>query len=232
MRPVDKGDEPFQLKHYQDACEPLENRLGRYCCFCERWLATHLAVEHVMPKSRHGSLTLVWQNLLPACVNCNSGKGDTPVTRPPNGTPTHLWPDEHNTLLAFSYVGRWVEVSLPTNHPAFALAQASVQLLGLDKYPEHPNAKRRPTPHDKRWKFREDIAGLAQRSYERLRRADSQEMREQIIETALTRGGFSIWFATFANDVDMQRRLIDAFPGTAIQCFDGVIPMQRDMQVL
>lgn len=232
MRPVDKGSAPAQFKHYRDACAPLEQRLGRYCCFCERRIETHLAVEHLMPKSLHSNLTLTWDNFLVACGNCNSNKGDQAVTRPPYGNHTHLWPDEHNTLLAFVYIGRWVEVGLANTHPAFTLAAETVKLLGLDKYPEHLDRKRRPSPTDQRWKFRENVQGVAERARQNLRDTDTPAMRRQIIDTALGYGGFSIWFATFAGDADMQQRLIEAFPATAKNCFDGVRPIPRDPRLL
>ncbi|WP_338846611.1 HNH endonuclease [Massilia sp. W12] len=232
MRPVDKGPAPQQFTNYQDACAPLEQRLGRYCSFCERLLETHLAVEHVMPKSRHKDLALEWDNFLLACVNCNSSKGSKPVLRPPHAKHTHLWPDEHNTLLAFKYIGGWVEVGLARDHPAFSLAEETVQLLGLDKYEGNPDPNRQPTEADRRWSTREIVRSVAERSRQNLRNADSPFMRDQIIQTALARGGFSIWFATFADDADMQQRLLDAFPSSAKNCFDGVKLIPRDPLLL
>src|SRR2546425_11096780 len=51
MRPVDKGAAPAVYARYQDAGPDLRARLGDYCSYCERQIETHLAVEHVQPKS-------------------------------------------------------------------------------------------------------------------------------------------------------------------------------------
>ena len=51
MRPVDKGTAPTVYTKYQDAGPDLQSRLGDYCSYCERQIETHLAVEHIQPKS-------------------------------------------------------------------------------------------------------------------------------------------------------------------------------------
>ena len=84
--------------NYAAALPDLEQRLGRHCSYCERYIATNLAIEHVQPKSLVPALALTWSNFLLACVNCNSCKGDTPVT-----VADYLWPDSDNTLRAFEY---------------------------------------------------------------------------------------------------------------------------------
>ena len=44
--------------------------------------------------------------------------------------------------------------------------------------------------------------------------------RELIVENAIGRGMFSIWWPVFAGDVDMRRRLREAFIGTHGASFD------------
>ena len=59
MRPVERGASPKQsYPSYGDAAEDLEARLGRYCSYCERRLETHLAVEHIRPKSSSPALAV------------------------------------------------------------------------------------------------------------------------------------------------------------------------------
>lgn len=54
-------------------------------------------------------------------------------------------------------------------------------------------------------------------------------MREQIIETAISRGLFSIWWTVFNGDIDMRRRLREAFTGTHAGSFDvEENPIRRD----
>ena len=54
----------------------------------------------------------------------------------------------------------------------------------------------------------------------KLRDTAKQKVREWIVETAISRGGFSIWFTVLGDDEDMRLRLINAFIGTATNCFD------------
>lgn len=49
---------------------------------------------------------------------------------------------------------------------------------------------------------------------------DSPEVRDLITQVAAGRGGFSIWWTAFAGDVDMRRKLREAFLGTHGGCFD------------
>jgi hypothetical protein len=45
-------------------------------------------------------------------------------------------------------------------------------------------------------------------------------MRQQIVDTALGRGFWSVWMTVFKDDPDMLQRFIDAFAGTCRDCFD------------
>ena len=49
---------------------------------------------------------------------------------------------------------------------------------------------------------------------------DAVEYRELIVDYAKECGMFSIWWAVFAGDIDMRRRLREAFPGTHGASFD------------
>lgn len=146
MRPVEKGAAPAAAyANYAAALPDLEQRLGRYCSYCERYIATNLAVEHVQPKSLVPALALTWSNFLLACVNCNSCKGDTPVT-----VTDYLWPDNDNTLRAFEYrTGGVVALHSTLAAPVRAKAQASAALVGLDRV---PGGAIPPTQSDLRWR--------------------------------------------------------------------------------
>lgn len=215
MRPVQRGAAPnLALHDYRDAFPSLTRALGMYCSYCERRLETHLAVEHVQPKCAHPKQALNWDNFLLACVNCNSSKGHQDI-KPEN----YLWPDVHNTLLAFSYLNGLVENKFEQTHPAFHQANASIALFGLDKYLGNPDKNRRPSESDRRWLSRQENLHKAQQLKQKLKRRDCVEMREAIIEVALGFGAFSIWFQVFEDDEDMCLRLIDAFLGTAKHLF-------------
>jgi uncharacterized protein (TIGR02646 family) len=215
MRPVDKGAAPAVYARYQDAEPDLQMRLGDYCSYCERQIETNLAVEHIQPKSHMPALRNEWSNFLLSCVNCNSSKGNTPVN-----LPDYLWPDSDNTLLALEYErGGLVRPNATLPTPIQKKAEATITLTGLDKYPGNPG--REPSSSDRRWLKRQQSWKLAEMDRQRLAARDCTEVREIIVENALGRGMFSIWWTVFAGDVDMRRRLREGFLGTDGRCFDG-----------
>lgn len=215
MRPVDKGTAPVATyANYAAALPDLEQRLGRYCSYCERYIATNLAVEHVQAKSLVPAMALTWSNFLLACVNCNSCKGDTPVT-----IADYLWPDSDNTLRAFEYSsGGVVAPRAALAAPLRAKAQASAALVGLDRV---PGAAIPPTQSDLRWLKRFETWRKANDALRRLAQNDTVELREQIVDTALAIGLFSIWWTVFAVDGNMRSRLRAAFVGTCSNSFDA-----------
>ena len=214
MRPVDRGPAPDTYARYQDAGPDLQTRLGDYCCYCERQIETNLAVEHVQPKSVVSALILDWDNFLLACTNCNSIKGDTPIQ-----LGDYFWPDVDNTLRAFEYVrGGLIEPHSCLRPDMVAKAAATLSLTGLDRYPG--NGGQEPTPSDRRWLRRQEAWQKAEWCRARLIRLDTVETREMIVEIALARGEFSIWWTAFAGDVDMRRRFRLAFTGTHGGSFD------------
>jgi len=78
-------------------------------------------------------------------VNCNSSKGNTPIS-----PPDYFWPDVDNTLRAFEYVRGGMVRPHPSLAPGLASkAQATIGLTGLDRDPGNPG--RVPTSADKRW---------------------------------------------------------------------------------
>lgn len=215
MRPVDRGAAPRAYTDYRDAGVDLQNRLGDHCSYCERQIETHLAVEHVQPKSATLALSNVWSNFLLGCGNCNSCKSDTPVV-----VQDYLWPDLDNTLRAMQYLrGGLVEA-----HPALpphlrAKALATIRLVGLDRFPG--NAGREPSNRDLRWLKRERLWALAERYKRNLAADDSVYLRDAVVDLAVAKGMFSIWWTVFEGNVEMRRRLREAFTGTDAPCFDA-----------
>jgi uncharacterized protein (TIGR02646 family) len=211
MRPVNRGVSPYEnFSHYRDAAQSLIGRLGSYCSYCERHIETHLAVEHVSPKSVDPDREKDWDNFLLGCINCNSSKGMTSIN-----ASDYFWPDLDNTLKIFSYLNAVVASAPGLSFEQQQRADSLIRLVGLDRHPGNLDKTRRPSASDRRWIFRKDIWGIAQQARQRLCQKDSSELREQVVETALGRGGFGIWFTVFADDEDMCQRLVSAFPGTA-----------------
>ena len=214
MRPVDKGAAPAIYARYQDASFDLRARLGDYCSYCERQIETHLAVEHVQPKVRRTALRNSWTNFLLGCVHCNSNKGKKRVL-----LCDYFWPDRDNTLRAFEYVdGGLVRPHANLVAHDEVRARDTIILTGLDRFPGNPG--RRPTTSDRRWLRRQQTWQLAREDRTRLAFQDTAVVRELIVENAIARGMFSIWWTVFTGDIDMRRRLREAFTGTHAASFD------------
>ncbi|WP_395764112.1 HNH endonuclease [Stutzerimonas balearica] len=216
MRPVKRAAASKQYNKYQDAIGDLEDCFGHYCSYCERRFPALLAVEHVSPKISDPARATDWTNFLLGCVNCNSTKGDTQTN-----DQDILWPDKDNTLMAIEYrAGGIVAPSPALSLQNLQKAAALISLVGLDRHPGQPPAKQ-PTDRDKRYLEREEKWQLAQVMRDRLRRNNTEDFRDLIVLLAKEAGFFSIWITAFHDDPDMRQRLVEAYVGTARDCFDN-----------
>lgn len=208
MRPINKGPVPGEIKRYQSARPDLKDRLGDYCSYCERYIASSISVEHKLPKSKKLQFQCSWHNLLLACSNCNSSKNNQEINQG-----DYLWPDLDNTFSAFNYdnTGR-ISPQTDLNGNLKEKAIKTLDLLGLNKLPSEP---------DGRCIARREAWQKAERKKQGLATYDTEERRQEIIDFALERGFFSIWMTVFKNDPDIKKRLITAFTGTAQNCFDA-----------
>lgn len=218
MRPVDKGKSPYtSINNYQEARPFLIIQLGELCSYCEMHLDSGLSVEHVQPKSRQPEKACEWDNLLLACVNCNSTKKDTDI----NDANIHdyLWPDMDNTFLALKYseagiVGVNENLPLEIQEKAWRL----IRLVGLDKTPDTSEDY-----SDRRWLNRCEAWEKAKRAKDSLAKIESIKDNELFRKTLVDNvdAYFSIWMTVFADDTDIKWRFIEKFTGTAKDCFDG-----------
>lgn len=221
MRPVTRGASPItgDFENYRDAFPELASRLGIYCSYCERRIPTQLAVEHVQPKGlpQYAHLAGRWDNFLLGCVNCNSAKGDRDVL--PAGT---YLPDRDNTFAAFTYTpdGR-VEPAAHLTGPQRNVARDTLALTGLDRRVSRVRDENGRLVAIDRVSQRMEVWLVAEESLRDLHAHPGEAMRRQIVKTALAYGSFSIWMRIFEHEADMRRRLIQAFPGTAQDCFDA-----------
>jgi HNH endonuclease len=220
MRPVNRGGCPkatggsdVSFAEYKEARDPLISRIGDYCSYCEVCLHSSIDVEHVRPKKPQPLLALDWTNFLLACGNCNSIKGDEDVD-----LANYFWPDRDNTARIFDYDSdQPPHVSIGLDPALRPLAERTISLTGLDRFPGHPQYSDR----DRRWLKRREAWGVALKAHRDLAQYDTPQMREIILHIALARGFWSVWFQVFYNDMDMRSRLITWFPGTAPDCFDA-----------
>jgi uncharacterized protein (TIGR02646 family) len=216
MRPVERGAAPQVFTNYRDAYPHLVDRLGDYCSYCERQIETHLAVEHVQAKDPVPALATEWSNFLLGCVNCNSIKGDTAIV-----LADLVWPDTDNTISAFEYqAGGIVEPRGGLSLELHGKAKATLRLVGLDKFPGNPDPNRQPTSADQRWLRRFQAWEKAEWCRKQVAENDTNEVRSLVVEVAKGRGMYSIFWTVFAGDIDLRRRLREAFIGTSFACFD------------
>jgi len=219
MRPVDRGDAPpdaegiaATFERPEDMKPHLEARLGPYCSYCERRVSVSLAVEHKQPKGSWPGGTLDWGNVLLGCANCNSSRPKHPIN-----LDDYYWPDRDNTARAFAYVADGsIAIHPQLSADQAARAQSTLELTGLDRRPGHA----RLSPLDKRWLDRFEVRRIAEGSLEDVRRHATEEQRRKVVRQALFCGLWSVWMTVFRDDRDMLRRLIEAFPGIAKDCFD------------
>lgn len=221
MRPIERGSIPKDkygndkvYTSYGNARRDLIDRMGQYCAYCNQKLPASLAVEHVQPKVSNPTLELEWSNFVLGCTNCNSTKGKKEVD-----IIDYLWPDIHNTHLAFKYTpdGK-IDV-----HPALTgvlktKATEMLKLVGLQKYPNNPTAS------DRRWLNRKDAfvkANAALKLYQSASaKGAASEFEEMLGILASDNGFFSIWMDVFNAYPSAKRQIIDSFTGTANTCFD------------
>lgn len=221
-RPVDPAGKPVQFSQYGHARGALIENMGQYCSYCNQKLPASLAVEHVQPKDPVPHLKLEWTNFLLGCTNCNSTKGDKLID-----LDDYLWPDVHNTHLAFQY-NEDGTIQVAPNLPALIAqrAQNTLDLVGLQKYPDEQSAS------DRRWKNRKDAYNKAKEALDLFKLADQKGAgaiaADYVAGWAPDSGFFSIWFKVFDNFPIVKAALIKGFAGTAPDAFDARInPISR-----
>jgi uncharacterized protein (TIGR02646 family) len=221
MRPVIRGDSPQadDYDNYRHSFPDLAGRLGMYCSYCERRIATQLAVEHIQPKDLAAYQHLIgrWDNFLLGCVNCNSTKGKKDVV-----LGNVLLPDRDNTAVAYEYTmdGRIVVRDHLTESQK-AMASLTLALVGLDKRASTVGDSNGQLVAIDRVAQRMEAWLIAEASKYDLQTNPSDAFRRQIARTATAHGFFSIWMAVFADDRAVRKLLIEEFIGTAADCFDA-----------
>jgi uncharacterized protein (TIGR02646 family) len=206
-----------EYNRHQDAKPVLSANIGSYCSFCEQWVNIdyNLDVEHIQPQSKYPTLEFNWSNFLLACKRCN-GK-DNKTNKDVILDEIYL-PHTHNTFYCIKYMeGGLVIVNpkIPITSTEYRKTKKIIDLVGLDKNPKHPDYK----PKDNRWELRYEVWQLAEKYLDKLTKTTTDV--DTIIDLALSRGFFSIWFTVFQDHDDVKKALIEKFTGTAAECFDA-----------
>ena len=204
-------------KSYQEALHPLINRIGNYCCYCERKCISHLAIEHKCPKDvkDNWNLILDWHNFLLSCPACNSKKGNSHIVR--SNIFTILFPDKDNTYHIFSYkeeknYSASLNTDFITNPLYYARAKQTLKMLKLNES--------------------EDINDTATRCYERLKKAKDaktwlkvitengiKQTFLNLIQSGVQEGCWSIWMQHFEHIPEIKEVILFALPNTAVEYF-------------
>ena len=213
MRPVRRNNSPItgEFAKYEDAKPELISRLGLFCSYCERRIATLLAVEHIEPKDKVPALEKVWHNFLLACVNCNSCKSNKIVN-----FSELLFPDRDNTFHSYIYL----DDGTITVNPILSVqqkkqAQDTLALVGLDKPMQtYSDSNDEVVALDRSGQRMEAIA-TAQQSLSLLETSPEIEaLKQSIVISAKEAGFFSIWMKVFNAHPQMKILFIKAFKGT------------------
>ncbi len=220
MRPIQKtirlnttGEHPLEFEDYKEAKPDLVIELGSFCSYCEQY-TPDLHVEHIYAKKNYPHLEKRWDNFLLACQNCNSIKSDKEIN---NAFMPHI-----NNLLYFIFIEESgiIKIKENINESDKNKTKAFVDLIGLDRTPEHQDYSRK----DKRWQRRQNVYELAQRYLDKYKNKKTDI--ETIIDLAMAYGFFSVWFTLFRNYKEILEALLFGinqkipFPNTDISSFD------------
>ena len=232
MRPVVRGavpqvnGQPKTVSNYKNWRADLIARMGAYCCYCTMRLPESPQVEHVTAQKIASSQALTWDNLVLACGACNSRKNASSCA-----PSTHFLPDTHNTHLAFEQqivphpkqrgqLAAIIRVRPGLTPAQQDKAQATIDLCGLANIPT--DRRRMMQAIDLRWKYRyqEMLEAGIQRKNWNSTNATGQALLLDCIRAIVERGGFfSVWFDAFHDVPPVKQVLLNAFPGTAGNCF-------------
>lgn len=232
MRPVKKWEvgqtQPPSDHTVQEEYDPHGNsapylilNLGEYCSYCGVFDANP-AVEHIIPQSQDSSLVTNWSNFLLACNRCNGpdNKGANPVD-----LEEILLPHQDDTFHAFIYSeGGIVKVNPALSGEEKKKADKLMDLVKLDKYPTNPKYPPKPNQpfgfpiRDRRYKVRSERWSTAKRKL--VKYENGELSAEDIVEFALLRGMFSVWYTVFASHKEVLDLLVSSFPGTNPEYFE------------
>ena len=223
MRPIRRGTSPIagDYHDYNKAKPELVSRLGSYCSYCERRIATQLAVEHIQPKAlqKYAHLEGRWTNFLLASVNCNSTKSKKDIL-----LTDVLLPDRDNTFAAFTYLpdGTIQPSIIAIEKRLQVVAQKTLELTGLHKEAINtPDINGKQVALDRVSQRMEVWLKAQEAKCELQNNPNNLHLQKYIIKLALAEGFFSVWLTVFEDDTDMRSRLIAAFPSTQESgCFD------------
>ena len=221
MRPIERGNcpndsagIPVVFEEYSRARRYLIDALGGYCSYCERKIEANLAVEHVLPKVLNPAVALEWSNFLLGCTNCNSTKGAKPIV-----ITEYFWPDVDNTFNVFLYDNSGiVKISSSLiNGNDKDKANNTIELVGLGVLQPKTGTVAWQEASDRRFEHRLQAFIDSYNHSETYRKSgvNTRKLLIPLIKTIVVSGGFwSIWMNAFQDFPEVQRIIINSYPGT------------------
>lgn len=207
MRPINKGINNKIYRDYRDAKWDLVEKLGHYCSYCEMNIQNQADVEHVVPKTKNENLILEWDNLLLGCKTCNTVKNSINESR--EGYP---FPDEYNTAYLYEYKNGKVQINEELSETEYEMAKKLFELIKLNR--EYNSSKRA----DDRDIARMHAFEKAKMSLKDYVEAPISQMVNQISRSP--EGFFSVWLEVFKDYPEVKKAILEAVPGTALECYD------------
>lgn len=145
-----------------------------------------------------------------ACQRCNGHKG----SKEDQG----YWPHQHNTYLAFTYKDKgYIDVHPSLSPLSKEKARTLLELVDLG------NPKLRQE--------RSETWELAQRWHKYYVNKQEDFSLDCLKDVVTYYGHWSVWFTVFQDIPALRQWLVEAFPGTARDCFDeNYNPIPRNPQ--
>lgn len=204
-------------KIYKKAAKPLKERIGNYCCYCERKFSNGLAVEHKCPKDlkENWNLIIKWNNFLISCTTCNSKKNTCRVVK--DNISSFVFPDTDDTYHCVSYEeANNFRATLNNRfiHDPYlrARVQRTIDMLKLNEHEDINDSATRC--FEKR--ANAYMARLLKKSVER----DGASEHLELIKGNVQLGGcWSIWMHAFEDIPAVRETILYALPNTAIEYF-------------
>jgi hypothetical protein len=204
---------------YEFARTWLIMAFGSYCSYCEAPIEANLAIEHKLPKGKRGFDVYKdeWGNLLLACTNCNSTKGNRELCDVPGQKSNkasgdlNYFPDRmvsfKLTNSPFTYTrgnpttdphGNRVTPDVVVNAHS-NVAEDMLKLVGLnEKFKDSRVSDRRFLYRNQAWDLATEAAHRLHAFYSLTQDPVLREtMHRQIVATAVHSGFWSVWVTRF-----------------------------------
>jgi hypothetical protein len=157
---------PAGYKNYQDYKPWLRDEFAFRCVYClqrEMWSREREAVfsvDHVVPQSENPGLVCVYENLVYACVRCNSARQDVQILDPTQvGMGRHLRVEPDGTVVGLTEDGLFLLDLLHLNRGS-APAERRRILRILDRREKYPDDEGMRADFRESFGYPEDLPDL------------------------------------------------------------------------